>query len=318
MRVFLQYELTDTGKGKFLERLTPELSKLGVDLVTENKKCDLTLSLTSWRKPSGNLPRVLRMDGVHMLQNKRIGWRNEEIAKDIKKADLVIWQSKFCEDIVGGLLCKGKKNAVIFNGMDPAEFDSVEPIKSEYKRNIVFCSKWDYKNKTPRIHKRLKDSAKIARDYTGIDKDACCWIIGNTTERRYEDERVRYTGWLDNEELKRYLKMADIGVYPAWFDWCPNAVVEGVAAGMYMIVGNNGGQAELIGDYGKVVNIDKPMTPKALKKMEVPKIDRTKIMEVMLDFYANRPEKSINPAIHITNIAKQYKKAFEEALWGKG
>jgi len=314
MNVFLQYEMNETGKGLFLARLEPELKKLDVYLKTSPKGCDLTLSLTSWRKESGKLPRVLRLDGVHMVQGKRIGWRNDQISKGIKKSDVAIWQSRFCKRIVGGMLGKPKKNFVIFNGMNPDEFSQVDPIRSPYPRNIMMLAKWDYKDKTPRKHKRLKEAAKIARDYTAIDPQACFWIVGNTKERRYESERIRYTGWLEIEETKRYMKMCDVGVYPAWFDWCPNSVVESISAGQYMIVSNNGGQAELVEEYGKVVDVDKPMTPQALKRMHVPEIDRSKFVNAIAEFYFVKPQRSFNPALHISRIARKYKEAFEAAL----
>ena len=73
MKLFLQYKKNDTGKGKFTGRLVPELETLGGDVRYEGAGCDITLSYTKFREKSGGMPRVLRVDGVHLLENKKTG-----------------------------------------------------------------------------------------------------------------------------------------------------------------------------------------------------------------------------------------------------
>jgi hypothetical protein len=83
MRVFWQYPYNATGKGKFTKRLVPELEKLGVKVEFKNyKKCDITISYTRFRMDSGKLPKVLRVDGLHMLRNKSWRGRDKLIGRD--------------------------------------------------------------------------------------------------------------------------------------------------------------------------------------------------------------------------------------------
>jgi len=315
MRVFVQYEKNDTGKGCFLDRLEREIRNHGVKFEYKDpKKCDVSLSFTHWRKPC-SLPSVLRIDGIYLHLSKSVQWRNDVIKRDIKKADAVIWQSKFCYKMVGNMLAKGKRNYTIFNGMNPSDFDDVKPIESPYKRNIVFSAKWGYKTrKGERVFKRYKDCAKIARNYTEMDKNACCWILGNTPDKKYRSDRVKYLGWLKQEKVKQYLKMADCIVHIPYFDWCPNSVVEALAAGCYGIAGNSGGQSELVGEYGTVVQIDTPMKPKHIQPHKVPKIDRGVVLHAIEKFYLDKPAVVMNPNIHIENVAKQYAKVFTDVL----
>jgi len=312
MKVFIQYDKNDTGKGQFLSRLERAIAKIGVTFEYDSPLgCNVTLSFTHWRKPC-SLPSVLRIDGIHLHLTKNVEWRNEQIGKDIKDADAVIWQSKFCYDIVGGLLGVGKKNYTIFNGMDPADYDSVVSAQSPYRRNIVFSAKW--RNKTregERYFKRYKDSAKIARDYTEMDQNTCAWILGNTPDQKYASERVVYTGWLEPQQVKAYLKMADCVVHIPYFDWCPNSVVESLCAGCYGIVGNSGGQAEFVGKYGTVVQIDKRVKPKMVNAVDVPKIDRGLVIHAIADYFRDMPRVVLNPEIHIDYVAARYKEVFD-------
>jgi len=115
MRVFWQYDPNDTGKGKFTKRLLPELEKLGVKIKYRPDHCDLTISYTRFRKESGNLPKVLRVDGVHMIRGKRWVARDDFIIKSINKADAVIWQSSFCKRIITEMYpARPKKDFIIF------------------------------------------------------------------------------------------------------------------------------------------------------------------------------------------------------------
>lgn len=311
LRVFVQYEPNKTGKGLFLRRLEQAIGQHGVEFKYDTYKgCDATLSFTHWRKDSGGLPKVLRLDGVHMVANKRVGWRNGQIAKAIAQADVAIWQSQFCKNIVGGMLGYAPRNATIFNGIDPKVYDSVVPVTTPFKRNVIACAKWSYKDGSPRTHKRLKDTAKTLAACIEADRDLGCWIIGNAHKKYYECDRLRYTGWLDQSALRQYIKMADGFVYIPYFDWCPNAVVEMTGAGLWGVVSNNGGHTEI--STGKVVATDQPIKPKMLTHTP-PKLTGGAIGAVAQATLGQlRTSQKYMPGwIRIDVVAKQYKKALE-------
>lgn len=309
MQVFVQYEPNRTGKGLFLQRLERSIAQYGIEFKYDTYKgCDATLSFTHWRKESGRLPKVLRLDGVHMVANKRVGWRNGQISKAIAQADVAIWQSQFCRNIVGGMLGYAPRNYTIFNGIDPKIYHSVVPADSPFKRNVIACAKWSYKDGSPRRHKRLKDTAKVMAACCEADKELGCWIIGNVHKKYYECDRLRYTGWLDQDALRQYIKMADGFVYIPYFDWCPNAVVEMGGAGLWGVVSNNGGHAEI--STGKVVKIDKTMKPKLLAH-NPPKLTDEKISAVVQAVLDKLPDsqKHVPDWIDINTIARQYSEA---------
>ena len=318
MKVFLQYRPDETGKGKFTQRLIPELEKVGVKMSTRPKGCDITLSYTIFREESGNLPKVLRIDGMRLIRDKYDGPRNKAMRRDIDAADAVIWQSKFYKTMIGGINGSvGRLPYVIFNGADPRDYDDVAPVETPYRRNIIMSCKWDDQKNKPRRHKRFKESAKIARDYTAGDPDCCVWIIGNNDERPYENAQVRYVGWCDEEKLKHYLRMRCLYVYIPWFDWCPNAVVEAMASGCYVICSNNGGHAEMVQGYGRVVDIDRKIKPALITDLAVPEFSRDLVIAEIHHYFDDNPYHAMNPAVHIAETAKQYKQVFEDVLGGK-
>lgn len=326
MRIYWQYDPNDTGKGKFTKRLIPELEKLGVRIKFRPEHCDATISYTRFRKESGKLPTVLRVDGVHMIRGKKWIARDDFIIKSINKADAVIWQSEFCKKIIKGMYpAKPKKDYVIFNGENITS-RAGEKIVSPYPKNVVISAKWQDKRDEKRIHKRLKHHTKVARDYIvwGKYDDVCFWILGNNEDKYYESERLRYVGWLENDEdIKKYLRMADVFLYLPWFDWCPNMAVEAMACGCYLICSNNGGHAELTKGYGTVIETDAEIEPKMVGCKDVPDFNRTKVIEEIDKYFQgvelDRQHQCLsvveyNPDIDIQNTAKKYKAVFERVI----
>jgi len=317
MRLYLQYQPNDTGKGKFTSKLIPELEALGVSVKTENHKCDIAMSYSYIRDTKCRLPTVLRVDGIYIDQGILRPGRDARIKDGVAFADAVIWQSDFSKNIAGHFVgLNRKRNYVIFNGDSEANYSSVVPQKSDYKRNIIISAKWQDGHDRKRVHKRFKEHCKIARDYCEIDKNVCFWIIGNNQDKYYESDRIRYLGWLSDEEIKPYLKMGDIYLYVPWYDWCPNSVVEAMTAGLHVVCNNNGGQKELVDGYGTVVNCDEEITIKSFKKQNVPKPNRDTVIDKIKEIFSGNVASKINPKINIKEIAKQYKNVFEDVLGG--
>jgi len=70
-------------------------------------------------------------------------------------------------------------------------------------------------------------------------------------------ENVIFLNFIENTELNRYYRMADIFVMPSmttitWEDQFPFAVVEAMASGLPLVVSNSGGMPELIGNAGRI------------------------------------------------------------------
>lgn len=70
-------------------------------------------------------------------------------------------------------------------------------------------------------------------------------------------DNIIFLNFIENRELNRYYKLADVFVMPSmttltWEDQFPFAVVEAMASGLPVVVTNSGGMPELVGNVGKV------------------------------------------------------------------
>jgi len=231
MKLFIDYELNASGKGKFLKRLIPALEKLGVESSFKNKGCDVALGIARWRnKP--DLPRVLRVDGIYLDgDDKRDRWINKEIAKSIKKSDAVIFQSEFAKKMITERLNpRIKKAYVIYNGANPQDYE-VEPIDTGFEHNVIASAKWCNRHglrKSKGLKETIKILLKLKKEDTGL------FIAGDVPEK-YKRDGITFLGRLQDDMLRRWLKTCRTMVYMARIDWCPNAVVEGIVAGCDII-----------------------------------------------------------------------------------
>jgi len=222
MKLFLDYKLNESGKGKMLRRLIPELEKIGVTTHYKKKGCDVALGISKWQnKP--NMPRVLRVDGVYLRGGKKERWRNKNIRKSIKQSHAVIFQSKFAQRTVKKRLkIQPLKECVIYNGANPAE----------YHRNVMGFDLFGvimFANWRDRKHKRLSRHVKWAKDHP----DKKCYLIGECDVKSTDNLEV--VGQLPEKDLKEYLASVGSMVYLADLDWCPNSVVEARVAGLNVI-----------------------------------------------------------------------------------
>jgi len=96
-------------------------------------------------------------------------------------------------------------------------------------------------------------------------------------------------------------------------DWCPNAVVEALCAGLPVVGNNCSGIKELVEENSRIVNVDPLPRPKYLKADKPPRVDTKLVTDVLIDVLHNS-DKKIVEKLNIRNIANQYKNAFEEIL----
>jgi glycosyltransferase involved in cell wall biosynthesis len=314
MKVYWQYRPNDTGKGHFTEQLIPALEDQGVQVRLEPEGCDATVSYTYFRDRGCKLPGLLRVDGLHMVKDRVQDGRTAVLAQAIKQAKGVVWQSDFSRHMLSPVTGVGRKNFTIWNGDSPERFADVQPIISPWPRNILMAAKWHDGPDEPRLWKRLKDHDAIAHEYVHTDPQACVWILGDCGKDYPSSPQVRYVGWVDHQTLARYMKMADIFMYAAWLDWCPNVVVEAMAAGCYIICGPNGGHAEIAAGYGTVLRDNPPAMPQDIHKGHIPRCDTGMWADAIDEYYFRMPNAKVNPEIRIERVAEKYKAALEGIL----
>jgi glycosyltransferase involved in cell wall biosynthesis len=263
MRVYIEYDLdNESGKGKFVQRMCREWQKMGVEYSDQPEGCTVRLAITRYRTKC-KLPTALRIDGSHHEFNlesakyklptkeilKKLKWKNGLMADNIKASDAVIWQSHFCRSQGRKVFkVKPKIDYVVFNGADPADYRH-EPKKDK----IVFMSaKWLY-----RPHKRLKEMLEIAAEYWNLHNEVRFIVAGNNEEKS-GCPGVLMVGHVAEDVLRSLISSASCMLNLAYYDWCPNAVVEALVGGMPVICANGTGVAEIVKDSGIVLNLDKP------------------------------------------------------------
>ena len=266
MKYFIDHDLDKSGTGKFLNRLVPALDRLGAELV-DFKHADLVLGVNKFRtqvskdkkrKIKYKKKKVLRLDGLHFPKKKRDMWSNNVIRQDTERSDAIIFQSEFCKMMWKGIMgVNCKQEHVIFNGANPADY--TESIESPHPHNVIMCADW---RKGPeRAYKRLKDSLKLAEKCA--TEDMGFWIAG--VGDKADNPNVHCLGYVEEKELRKYLKMADVMLCISHHSWCDNAFVEGVCAGCFPIVGNQGGNTEIAKRCGGIVmELDKLVPAKRI------------------------------------------------------
>ena len=329
IKIFIDHPLDESGKGSFLSRLIPHLNDLSVKIVGDYKKSDLILSVNKFhagikgkkiRKLTDNIPRILRIDGIHYERNKRNIWGNRRVAEDAHRANGIIWQTEFCKKAWKKILkIKNKNEFTIFNGANPEDYvpPNTVGMSSPYKKNVVMVSRWH--SGVHRWNKRLREMNYIATQYSTFKSDGVCfWVLGETdsVEKKFLTgcNQVKYLGHLPEKEVRRYLRMADVMLHLSWFSWCDNSLVEAICAGCIPITNNIGGNAEINEcANGIIVDIDKPFKQRMMKSTKPPEFDPKPVFEA-LDRAFEDPPKIYIPGVHIKSIAKEYYKAFKEVL----
>jgi len=307
MKIFSEYKPNESGKGKFLSRLFPELRKLGCDVVFHPDGADAKLALTRVRMDhTKHLPCVLRVDGIHLVDNKKNNWNNKRVRSSIKKVDHVIYQSQFAKRMVNGILKVNPASTVIYNGADPDQY------KTNYITNpedtpgvdVIMVARW-----ADRRHKRLKEMLQIAEALPQFKFAVCGEIDSDYTPKLVN---VNYHGRISDHALSFLLRKSKCMLNLGSYDWCPNAVVESIVAGVPVIGYNDTGIGELISNGGgHLLEPSEKLTPRMIKKEYLPKINIDEAAEeVILTVGLN--DSAYKPSLYIKNIAQQYYEVFKK------
>ena len=259
MKVYIEYDLANTsGKGKFLSRLTREWDKIGIKYSDNQKGCDVRLAITRYRTKS-KLPTAIRIDGAHAMmpineingsKRKKVAestkWKNKHTTECINKAKVVIWQSEFCKKAGHSFWkIKPKKEYVIFNGASKDEFLPRAPEK-----RIVMSAYWK-----KRPHKRLNEMLEIALDYVESHTDVYFDVLGDIEIAVPSHKNIVYHGYTNHKGMAQVFAKAAGMLNLCYSDWCPNAVVEALVAGVPVICTANHGASEIVGDSGIVLDV---------------------------------------------------------------
>ena len=320
MKVFIDYSIRDCGKSKFLGRLVRELETRGVFYSSDPRRADIALLISRPRGPLPPCPKVIRMDGIDLLDTPRNRHKVAHVVLPaMNECQGVIYQSRFCQTVLNAIIRHSipeERQFVIYNAAHPREFD-VEPMKSPYPWNILLCAQWFKKQE--RVYKRLGPLFEFINDYCHQCKDTMFWVAGatNPATKLAGNDRVRILGNLTNRELLPVLRMADVYLHMPEFSWCDNSLVECVCAGCYPIGSNIGGNAEVIMAVGGgVVDGDQPRKLGWIREYVPAPLNR-RGLEKALTFARTAPPINCEE-VHISRAADHYLNVFHTILKGWG
>lgn len=159
-----------------------------------------------------------------------------------------------------------KKSCVLYNGIDLEKFNNnIEQNKKEYvrkkysikKSNIVFLYTGRLQQKKG-IKELIVAFIKLLDDFPNIK----LLIVGSYFYSKYQSnpflnelkqlsreykKQIIFTGYVDYNEIPTIYKICDVQVIPSICeDACPLTVIEGMAAGLPLIVSKSGGIPELV------------------------------------------------------------------------
>lgn len=309
MKLSLDINLSGSrGLQRFGSLLLDKLRDLhGVKIVGKGQKSDIHFLIINGVRKQGS-KNVVRLDGVY-YDVKRLRM-NDSIRSTIRKMDGVIYQSKWCKTFVETMLkVRPKCSVVIYNGADQSKFRKAKSEGHDFDKVFLACAHW-------RVNKRLKSIIRSflqAREES--DQNLGLFVVGEADHREIS-EAIRYYGVVRDDKLYGIYKSSDYMCHICHLDACPNAVVEGLSAGLPVLCNNIGGTPEIVQKDGIALELDKPFNFKAIKSMGVvgPKsVDKALLTQGMLDMTQKEWVVS-RPDLDISVSARNYYEFFKYLL----
>jgi len=307
------WETSQTGKGKFILRLVPELEKLGckiTDSLDEEVDLDFQISRRHYQ-PVKCKKTALRIGPAYLTKEKRGKWLNHRKKEGVKHSDAVIYQSELGKKMCDKFIYKRNGlSRIIFNGSDRTE---ITPFSSPFEHNFLAST---------RVWKKQKRLSDIKKAFLKANiKDSCLWVLGDTgkepRDKNYHTNNglnsIREIGGMSDHQIKMFYKLCDAVIHITFMDCMPNAVCEALSEGCRVLCNNNAGTKEIVGPAGGLVlNLEPEWDGKAINVNKPPKIN--------LDLLANGFREILgypapkNDHVLIENIAKEYYDFFQEVL----
>ncbi len=284
---------SSSGPNSFGSKLARAFIQMGHQVV--DKEPDVQLSFISISRKLA--PTILRLDGIYF--NSEQDWKalNSPINKSYEAADAIIVQSIFNHRLVDRYFGRKDNVHVVGNGTCLDIIEKIQPanISGLPREKVWFCaSSW-------RPHKRLSDNIRYFKQFA--PHDAILLVAGNNAPDNIQDDRVKYIGNLNWDQLISVMKASSHFIHLAWLDHCPNVVVDARASGCRIVCSSSGGTEEIAGTNSTVIEED-VWDFKPIKLYEPPS----------LDFSRSRNGLNYGSDIDILEVAKKYLKIITEEL----
>ena len=318
-RLRIGFPLSRGGGGPtiFMRRLREEVRNQELALSTYffNPLADILICSNAVRNP-WHKPYLMRLDGIvfdSALGDEEINRRNSPIFRGIDGAVGLIFQADFCKRLISNHYEWGEiKNTVIPNGVDLNVFNPEGPNMRQKLGlsidDLVFISsaKW-------RAHKRLDSILSSFDAYCRkYEVKAHLLVLGQIDSQPLgATENVHFIGHVEEVQLPKWYRTADVCLFFSWLDHCPNTVIEAIATGLPVLCTNLGGTRELIerANAGLVAEVDQEYKMGKIELYRPPIPDQEVLLNSMATIVQNKD--AFRNSMHrdkvgISAVAKQY------------
>jgi glycosyltransferase involved in cell wall biosynthesis len=236
--------------------------------IYKNQKYDAILSLQAsyggiaayfFKKRFPLIPFVLNLQEGKEL-NKQVSYIRFWRKKIIESADHIVAISKYLRDYAKGLGFDPERISIIPNGVDYERYSrefsygELEEIKDRlglrpYGKTIITVSRLEKKNNIEGIIDAVNEMG---------DEDVKLVIVGEGSLGNYLqtkvknlnlEDRVRFVGSIDNNELPKYLSVSNIFVRPSLSEGLGTAFLEAMAVGLPIVGTKTGGIPDFLKDF---------------------------------------------------------------------
>lgn len=286
------------GPGIFMNRLLSYMQDKDMVRVVD-AGADIYFSTVLGKPPKG-MRFVYRAaaayyDTIH--QKKRHGF-NLKIAKLVKRADFVIYQSKFAKKMVESILrVKAKKSTIICNGVK-----SCLPTSGD-RDPLLFVASANWSVPGKRGKHIIKSFKKAAVPGSRLI------MLGSGVKNK--SSRIRCWGRVSFEKIAKVLSCSPTFIHLCYAEACPNAVIEALSFGCPVICNNIGATPEIVGDSGIIVKCDKPFV---FRRRPVNlKIKTDRVAKAIRDS-VHKEWKVDRPDLQLSISAEKYLNVFRKVL----
>lgn len=203
-------------------------------------------------------------------------------SKTIRKADAVIFLTKYARDVVMRVVKKSSgKFVIVPHGVDdqfrqyPREQLSIDQYSIDNPFRIIYISEIaPYKHQwhvAEAVLKLRSQGFPVSLDLVGGAKSLSFERLSKTINQFDPNSKsncVRYLGKISYGQLHEHYKNSDLCLFASSCENMPNILLEGMASGLPMACSNRGPMPEVLGEGGVYFNPEKPLEiALALKQM---------------------------------------------------
>src|SRR3989338_2791916 len=192
---------------------------------------------------------------------KSIIWHKIIMAKKIiQESDVIIADSVNTKnDLVHLLKIKDDKIKVIYGGVDP-KFQPVdnkielERVKRRYKlpnRFLLFLGTLEPRKNIESI---IEAFNQLKTDHYLVIGGGDGWKSKAIKQLAAENDKIKIVGYVKEEDKKGLYNLADVFVYPSYYEGFGLPLIEAMACGTPVIAGSNSSQAEVVANAGLLVD----------------------------------------------------------------